>query len=99
MGQPDYYPFVMSRAVVRKLHFIHLVVTNAQRSAWTAASRRSRRAAGSAPTGRLSDLLPRTGRLGMTHRCGMPPVRRFSALPARAAGSFAYAGLLSEAAR
>ena len=28
MGQPDFYPFVMPRAVVRKLHFIHLVVKN-----------------------------------------------------------------------
>ncbi len=26
MGQPDFYPFVMSRVVLRKLHFIHLVV-------------------------------------------------------------------------
>jgi hypothetical protein len=26
MGQPDFYPFVMSRAVLRKLHFIYLVV-------------------------------------------------------------------------
>lgn len=26
MGQPDFYPFVMSRPVLRKLHFIHLVV-------------------------------------------------------------------------
>jgi hypothetical protein len=25
MGQPDFYPFVMSRPVVRKLHFIQLV--------------------------------------------------------------------------
>jgi hypothetical protein len=25
MGQPDFYPFVMSRSVVRKLHFIQLV--------------------------------------------------------------------------
>jgi hypothetical protein len=27
LGQPDFYPFVMSRPVLRKLHFIHLVVT------------------------------------------------------------------------
>jgi hypothetical protein len=27
LGQPDFYPFVMSRAVLRKVHFIHLVVT------------------------------------------------------------------------
>lgn len=26
MGQPDFYPFAVSRAVLRKLHFIHLVV-------------------------------------------------------------------------
>jgi hypothetical protein len=26
LGQPDFYPFVMSRPVVRKLHFVHLVV-------------------------------------------------------------------------
>jgi hypothetical protein len=26
MGQPDFYPFVMSRAVLRKLHFIQMVV-------------------------------------------------------------------------
>ena len=26
MGQPDFYPFVMSRPVVAKLHFVHLVV-------------------------------------------------------------------------
>lgn len=26
MGQPDFYPFVMSRPVLRKIHFIHLVV-------------------------------------------------------------------------
>jgi hypothetical protein len=26
MGQPDFYPFVMSRTVLRKLHFIQLVV-------------------------------------------------------------------------
>jgi hypothetical protein len=30
MGQPDFYPFVMSRPVLRKLHFIHLVVKDAQ---------------------------------------------------------------------
>ncbi len=27
LGQPDFYPFVMSRPVLRKLHFIHLVIT------------------------------------------------------------------------
>lgn len=27
MGQPDFYPFTMPPAVLRKLHFIHLVVT------------------------------------------------------------------------
>jgi hypothetical protein len=26
MGQPDFYPFVMSRPVLKKLHFIHLVI-------------------------------------------------------------------------
>ena len=30
MGQPDFYPFVMSRPVVRKLHFIQLVSRQAQ---------------------------------------------------------------------
>jgi hypothetical protein len=30
MGQPDFYPFVMPRAAVRKLTFIHLVVKNEQ---------------------------------------------------------------------
>ena len=30
MGQPDFYPFVMSRPVVRKLHFVHLVVQSAR---------------------------------------------------------------------
>jgi hypothetical protein len=29
MGQPDFYPFVMSRPVLKKLHFIHLVVRDA----------------------------------------------------------------------
>lgn len=28
MGQPDFYPFTLSRTVVRKLHFVHLVVCN-----------------------------------------------------------------------
>ena len=26
MGQPDFYPFVMNRAVLKKLHFIQMVV-------------------------------------------------------------------------
>jgi hypothetical protein len=30
MGQPDFYPFVMSRPVMKKLHFIHLVVRDAR---------------------------------------------------------------------
>ena len=30
LGQPDIYPFVLSRPVVRKLHFIQLVVTDAR---------------------------------------------------------------------
>ena len=29
MGQPDFYPFVLPRDVVAKLHFIHLLVTSA----------------------------------------------------------------------
>ncbi len=29
MGQPDFYPFAMPAAVVRKLHFVHLVVRRA----------------------------------------------------------------------
>jgi hypothetical protein len=32
MGQPDFYPFVMSRPVVAKLQFVHLVVGDAGRS-------------------------------------------------------------------
>ena len=28
MGQPDFYPFVLPRRVVAKLHFIHLLVTS-----------------------------------------------------------------------
>jgi hypothetical protein len=32
MGQPDFYPFVMSRPVVKKLHFIELVVRDARRA-------------------------------------------------------------------
>jgi len=35
LGQPDIYPFVMSRAVIRKLHFIHLAVTDATAAACT----------------------------------------------------------------
>jgi hypothetical protein len=30
MGQPDFYPFVLSPPVLRKLHFIHLVVNDEQ---------------------------------------------------------------------
>ena len=30
MGQPDFYPFVMSRPVVSKLQFVHLVVRDAR---------------------------------------------------------------------
>lgn len=33
LGQHDVYPFVMSRAVVRKLHFIHLAVADATAAA------------------------------------------------------------------
>lgn len=29
LGQPDFYPFVLSRAAVAKLHFVHLVVKGA----------------------------------------------------------------------
>lgn len=29
MGEPDFYPFVLSQAVVRKLHLVHRVVTRA----------------------------------------------------------------------
>jgi hypothetical protein len=29
MGQHDFYPFVMSRPVVKKLQFIHLIVARA----------------------------------------------------------------------
>ncbi len=32
MGQPDFYPFVLPRDVVAKLHFIHLVVTSASQA-------------------------------------------------------------------
>jgi hypothetical protein len=35
MGQPDFYPFVMSKAVVAKVQFVQLVVRDA-RSAATA---------------------------------------------------------------
>jgi hypothetical protein len=28
MGQPDFYPFVLPREVVAKLHFIHLLVSD-----------------------------------------------------------------------
>jgi hypothetical protein len=30
MGQPDFYPFVVSRPVARKLHFVHLVIREAR---------------------------------------------------------------------
>jgi hypothetical protein len=30
LGQPDFYPFVMPREVVKKLHFISLVIRDAQ---------------------------------------------------------------------
>jgi hypothetical protein len=30
MGEPDFYPFVMSRPLVRKLHFIRKVIKGAQ---------------------------------------------------------------------
>lgn len=31
LGQPDFYPFVLSRTVVKKLHFIHLVIRDSAR--------------------------------------------------------------------
>jgi hypothetical protein len=30
MGQHDFYPFVMSKSVVRKIHFIQMVVKEAR---------------------------------------------------------------------
>jgi hypothetical protein len=30
MGEPDFYPFILSKAAVRKLHFVHLVVKNSR---------------------------------------------------------------------
>ena len=30
IGQPDFYPFVMCKPVVAKLHFIHMVVADAR---------------------------------------------------------------------
>jgi len=30
IGQPDFYPFVMSRPVVAKLQFVHIVVKEAR---------------------------------------------------------------------
>ena len=33
MGQPDFYPFVMCRPVVAKLHFIHMVIASARTDA------------------------------------------------------------------
>ena len=32
LGQPDFYPFVMPKAVVKKLHFINLVITDSRRT-------------------------------------------------------------------
>ena len=42
MGQHDFYPFVMSRPVVKKLHFIELVIKDAQRAAQVQRSAPSR---------------------------------------------------------
>ncbi|HMP83214.1 MAG TPA: putative zinc-binding metallopeptidase [Verrucomicrobiota bacterium] len=39
MGQPDFYPFVMSRPVLRKLHFIQIVVKETREAAGIVASR------------------------------------------------------------
>ena len=39
MGQPDFYPFVLSNVAVRKLHFVHRVV-NARRSAQARSTKR-----------------------------------------------------------
>lgn len=33
MGQPDFYPFVMCKPVVAKLHFIHMVIADARTNA------------------------------------------------------------------
>jgi hypothetical protein len=41
MGQPDFYPFALPRAVVAKLHFVHLVVSEAGDAA-AGVERRSR---------------------------------------------------------
>ncbi|CAN5325601.1 putative zinc-binding metallopeptidase [soil metagenome] len=30
MGEPDFYPFILSKAAVRKLHFVHLVVKHSR---------------------------------------------------------------------
>jgi hypothetical protein len=38
MGQPDFYPFVLSRNGVRKLHFVHQVVRQTQASAIVSSS-------------------------------------------------------------
>jgi len=37
MGQPDFYPFAMPRAAVRKLHFVHMVVS-AESPRWQSAA-------------------------------------------------------------
>ena len=42
MGQPDFYPFMMPPAVLRKLHFIHLVVRD-QKAYASAAVDKARR--------------------------------------------------------
>jgi hypothetical protein len=53
MGQPDFYPFVLPREVVAKLHFIHLLVTAAGES-----SQPERTTA----AGRLSSTNPDSGK-------------------------------------
>ena len=53
MGQPDFYPFVLPREVVAKLHFIHLLVTAAGESSQTAAM---------AAAGRVTAITPAVGK-------------------------------------
>lgn len=52
MGQPDFYPFILPREVVAKLHFIHLLVTSTSET-----SQREKKAA----AGRLAPFTPTAG--------------------------------------
>jgi hypothetical protein len=54
MGQPDFYPFVLPREVVAKLHFIHLLVTAAGESSQTDAM---------AAAGRVTAITPAAGKV------------------------------------